>query len=494
MSSTGKILRGISIVFVMSLLSSVAAYLTRILLARSLSPYEYGLFYAVFTFIIFLLFFRDLGCDAALTRFIPIYKVEQKFDEIKTAIYGTFAIQFFSSTILVITLYILAPFLAHNYFHDPQAQPILRILIFYILTSVLFIVSKPIFQSFQKMGTYSLFEFFKNLFVLLVSYLLLKLLYGIYAPVWAFFFVPIFLFVIFLYPLIKVFPFREHKLTNVKGVNKEILKFGFTVTFTDIGGKVIGYVDTLLLTPFVTLDQVGIYNVVLPSALLFLFGSRAVATVLFPLVAELSAKKEWDRISSLLSSVYRYGFVCAIPILFTLFVYAKDFILLFFSEKYVTGATTLQIILIGTLFYLIGFVSNNVLSALGKPKEVTKIVLSAAALNFLFNLILIPKFGIVGAGFATTFSYIYIFVLSTYTLKKAVPFTFSLSFLFKILCSTLVLIISLFSFKLAALFANFYVNFALTVVVSGVIYFFVCHLLHLFSFNELQTLWKEFRK
>ena len=63
---TKKAIKGAGITLIMSILAAVVAYVTRIILARNLGPYEYGLFSAVFTFIIFLLFFRDLGLRQSL--------------------------------------------------------------------------------------------------------------------------------------------------------------------------------------------------------------------------------------------------------------------------------------------------------------------------------------------------------------------------------------------------------------------------------------------
>ena len=65
---------------------------------------------------------------------------------------------------------------------------------------------------------------------------------------------------------------------------------GLPFFVTAIGDKVIVYIDTLMLTYFSTLTEVGIYNVVLPSAIIFLDIGGAIATVVFPMSSELWAK------------------------------------------------------------------------------------------------------------------------------------------------------------------------------------------------------------
>ena len=70
-----KAVYGASIIFFMNILAAVISYITRIVLARELGPYNYGLFYSVFTFVAFFLFFRDLGLNTALVKHIPEFAV-----------------------------------------------------------------------------------------------------------------------------------------------------------------------------------------------------------------------------------------------------------------------------------------------------------------------------------------------------------------------------------------------------------------------------------
>ena len=96
-SYTQKAVQGVSIAFVFGFLAAITAYLTRIVLARKLQPEEYGLFYAVFTFIIFFLFFRDLGLGQALVKYISEFRAQQRYGQIKTAILSVFSMQMSSS-------------------------------------------------------------------------------------------------------------------------------------------------------------------------------------------------------------------------------------------------------------------------------------------------------------------------------------------------------------------------------------------------------------
>jgi len=112
--------------------------------------------------------------------------------------------------------------------------------------------------------------------------------------------------------------------------------------------------------------------------------------------------------------LHKYLFLVITPLILTAIFYAKFFIITLFGEKYLSGYPALQILLIGVLFYVVASANHNFLAGIGKPKTVTIIILLAAVLNVLLNLLLIPRWGINGAALATTASYFLMLIFSTY--------------------------------------------------------------------------------
>src|SRR3989338_6839726 len=135
MTYTRKAVQGASMILRMSLLASLLAYFMRVILARHLGPEEFGLFYAVFTLVIFFLFFRDLGFPQAIIKYVAEFKVLGHYGKIKSAIMAVFCAQMASSIIFAIVIYIFAPYLALTYFKNPEASGILQVFILYIFGS-----------------------------------------------------------------------------------------------------------------------------------------------------------------------------------------------------------------------------------------------------------------------------------------------------------------------------------------------------------------------
>ncbi len=421
MTYTKKVFQGVSIVFLCNVLAAGVAYLTRIVLARTLSPAEYGLFSAVLTFTIFFLFFRDLGMGDALVRFIPQFQVQKKFDQIKTVLTGVFLVQLVTSLILAVLFILFADVLASDYFKDAQAKPLLLIFVVYIMTSIFFTNLKSIFQGFQRMTFYPLVELTKNSIILLLTLILLRFGLGVRAPALAYALSSLILVVIFVPVALRTFSFYRYRITNLLAQTRALFFFGLPMIFTDIGGKLIGYTDTLMLTYYASLSEVGIYNVVLPTALMVVFLGKSAGSVVYPLVSELWAKKDLRRLTAGLVLWYKYAFVLLIPVVGILFLFSGVFLSLFFGPAYATGAMALQILLAGTIFYLVASLNSHTLTAIGQAKRVTVIIFLAAVINVLLNVLLIPRYSIEGAAVATLVSYLFIFLASTWTIRKYLP-------------------------------------------------------------------------
>ncbi len=413
MSYARKAIRGMGMIFVMSLVAYLIAYATRLVLARTLGPAGYGLFYSVFTFVIFFLFFRDLGLNQALTKYIAEFRVLRRYNEIKSAIASMLLLQLASSALFSALFFLLADTLAAHYFKSQAAAPMVRLMAFYTLFSIVFIFLKGFFAGFQRFRVFALIDTAKNGIVLLLVLAFFSLNLTVFAPVLAYIIAGPLLLLAFLPAVIKVYnPFR-YKLEKVTETAKKLVLFGLPVIMTDIGDKVIGYIDTLMLTSFRSLEEVGIYNVALPSAMAFLFFSSSIASVAFPLFAELWTRQDKKRLADGVRLLHKYTFILAAPLVLMVFAFASAFLKVFFGEVYAAGAHALQILLIGVLLFIVAGINHSIIAATGNPKAVTKIVFAAALLNVAINLLLIPRFGIEGAALATAVSYAAALLLST---------------------------------------------------------------------------------
>lgn len=415
---TRQAVRGAGIAFLMGILAALVAYATKVVLARSLGPQDYGLFSSLLAFIVFFLFLRDLGLLSALVKYIAGWKVNGEYGKIKSALLGVGAFQLASSLFFVGIASLLSGVLAERYFQDQRAKVLLWLFLLYVLSSVFFILVKAVFRGFQQMFLFSSVELLKNAVVLAGVLVFLFLGKGVFAPVLAYVLVSPILCVLYVPFASRTCRFFSTPSEQFVRVSRTVISYGIPLFAVSLADRTMSYIDTLLLTHFRTLEEVGVYNAVLPSAFMLLFVGRALSTVVFPLSAEFQARNDLKRLQAGVSLLHKYLFLFLIPAIAALASGASLLIPGVFGEAYASGVLTFQVLLVGMLLFIMAIVDTNVLSAVGQAKRVAAIVGLGAIVNLGFNLVLIPQYGIIGAGFATFTSYALTFFLAEDALRK----------------------------------------------------------------------------
>ena len=101
--------------------------------------------------------------------------------------------------------------------------------------------------------------------------------------------------------------------------------------------------------------------------------------------------------------MHRYTFILAIPPLAALFIFSEFFLDLIFREGIRCRGSRFPDTFSGGAFFLVAFINNNVLSGIGKPKIVTKMILIGAAANALFEHRFYSSLWYCGGGFCHFF-------------------------------------------------------------------------------------------
>lgn len=412
-----KLIKGSSIVFMLSILSAGIGYLMRIVMARILTPEEIGLFFAILTVLLFFYFLKDIGLGQALPKFIAEFRVFKKYNEIKTIIIIYILCQIILAGIICLIFFCLAGYLQVHYFKHPDAKWLLRVMLLYILSGIGIKIYKAVFHGFQKITHYASVEPIRNLLAL-VSLLLLGQ-FGLVSAVVAYIGSGFLIWLIFLKPFLNTFSLFKYKLVDMLGLTKRMLWFGFPLFLTDIGGEIIAYVDTFALTFFRSLAEVGIYNVVLPMAMLFMMIGRAISVVIYPMIAEHWAKKEYDVVAGYYKLFYKI-YPVSIALFVIAWIFSKPVLAWFFTKEYLAGLIALRILFAACLMYTMGRINLQGLAGIGHAKENAKALLSTAAINIVGDIILAPFYGINGVACATLIAYIWLFIYSTLRVKKLI--------------------------------------------------------------------------
>jgi O-antigen/teichoic acid export membrane protein len=125
-----------------------------------------------------------------------------------------------------------------------------------------------------------------------------------------------------------------------------------------------------------------------------------------PTLTYLFSKKDMNEFKTVYKSTTKWVFMLNI-ILFSIFVlFPKEIITILFGTEYSIAAPALVILSMG-LFLNYSFILTNYIPTVANRTKLELLNISSGAiLNIILNIILIPKYGIMGAAVATSISFL----------------------------------------------------------------------------------------
>lgn len=128
----------------------------------------------------------------------------------------------------------------------------------------------------------------------------------------------------------------------------------------------------------------------------------SLGTVMLPRVANLFKQNEMDKVKSYLAKSFRVVFFLSFPMMFGLIAMSCNLVPWFFGSEYdkvIPNMMTIAPILVMIAFS--NLIGNQYLLPTGRQKEYTLSVITGCCVNFVMNLVLIPRFLSIGAAIAT---------------------------------------------------------------------------------------------
>ena len=190
-----------------------------------------------------------------------------------------------------------------------------------------------------------------------------------------------------------------------RGVAQKLLHFGYPFIYSGIAFWLFGSMDRWMLAAMSSVEEVGIYSVAFRFASIVMFVSLAFGQAWSPL----ALKVRTDHPLS-----YRALYADVLLVVACSMLLVGGFVALFSGEligavmptEYRAAALPLAVLCLGVVVQ-----STIQVTAIGISLEKKTYIFArsswiAARANLLFNLLLIPSFGAIGAAWATTLTYL----------------------------------------------------------------------------------------
>jgi lipopolysaccharide exporter len=383
-----KVVKGGLWVFSLRILNRVLGFIRTIILARLLTPEDFGILGIAMLSISTLETFSQTGFQAALI---------QKKEHVKSYLDTAWTVSAIRSAILFLVLFFSAP-LFSRFFNSPQANLVLKIIALNVLLSGFSNIGIVFFKKeldFQKQFVY---EFSATLVDFTIAITLAYVLRSVWALVWgglAANFVRL-MFSYILHPYRPRMCVQKDQLTELFAFGKWVLTSGILVFLVTQG-------DDIFVGKLLGITALGLYQIAytlsnLPASEI----THVISQVTFPAYSKL--QNDLPTLRTAYLKVLQLTAFVSFPLTAGIIVLAPQFIQILLGDKWMPAAPIVQVLALAGLLRSIAATAGYLFYALGKTKTDTMLQLIRLAVLAALIYPLTLRFGLLGVAIAVVAS------------------------------------------------------------------------------------------
>ncbi len=369
-----------------------------ILVARMLSPSEFGLLSIILVLPGMFSLFSDWGVNQALIRYIAHYRSIGKVEDIKDLVMAGVLFKFLIGGILSLFLFLFGNFFAVFLIKRPEVGGFIRLASLFVLSQSMYSTAISIFAGFEKMNYRAAINVIQSVVKGVVSPLLVYLGFGVSGVVIGHvlsFFVGAFIGLISTHSLFNLSMNLQNK--RVKENLLLLLMFGLPLFFGNIFLGIALQIRWFLLSWFVSAETIGNYSIASWFIIAVSVFTASIGVNLFPTFSKYAFKDEPKKVKEIFRGSVRYASIFLIPLISLLILISKPLIFTIFSGKFPQAPLLLSLRLMPTLFVGIGSLSIfGFLNSQGDTRVSSRIIIISSIISVLLSIIFIYLWSVIG--------------------------------------------------------------------------------------------------
>ncbi len=204
---------------------------------------------------------------------------------------------------------------------------------------------------------------------------------------------------------------------------KPVLVAAFPFFLAAVFVKIYSYVDSFTLKAVIGDSAVGLYSVAYKLTYAFQFLPLAFIGALYPRFSSV-ANDPVELKKTFLDAQWYLALLVA-PIVFGIAALAPELIHAVYGSAYVSSTLPLMILIFVLIPIFFDFPVGALLNATGMQMTKTKIMGVVMVINFCANMILIPMMGIPGASISAIISFVGMFSMGVWALRRKISVSLS---------------------------------------------------------------------
>ncbi|GGG42531.1 lipopolysaccharide biosynthesis protein [Croceivirga lutea] len=382
----------------------VVRFVIGIILARILSPTDYGLIGLLIVFTALAQIFVDSGFSRALMQ-----RNDKDISDVNTSFTFNIFVSFFFYTLL----FLFAPLIA-DFYDESILTDLLRVLALTLIINSFYAIHNTILAIDLNFKKIAIINFSSILISGLIAILLAYKGFGVWSLVYQYI-IKSTLSVILFWSTKCWSP----KLYFSKSSFKRLYKFGYNVTISSLLNQIVDKFSWLFIGKTFSTADLGYYNrgIQFPDAGIGTVGS-VLDSVLLP---NLAKNKNQSMLILEASKILKFLTLFTIPLAVILGVLGEPIVLLLLTEKWIAAVPILQIFCACRLITNISTINTNLLYVINKANLVLRQQYIKILVRIVFIIIAL-KYGIIYVALAELISVIIHFFIGSYFPGKIMKF------------------------------------------------------------------------
>ena len=330
-------------------MARLISFANTLVLARLLSPQDYGLMAIVMVVVGFIGFFNEIGLGSA---------IKQRIDITKEQLNGAFALALLISVPLYLAMYAASPQIAAFYEQDISA--VLRFIALTFVISAVATVPDALIAREMRFKIYGAIEFAATLIQCALTLVMAWLGYQVWALAWGFVVAQSFKTACIFY----FSNWRPSRLGHL-GAATALMKFGATVTYSRITWYFYNNAQTLIIGKVLNAQQLGAFSMATTLATL---PSTHITSMVIQIASPLFSKLQLDlpRLDNAMRRLTSGIALIAFPVMAGMALTATELVPVLLGPGWQDAVFPLQILCVLGLFKSVDPLITQAFISIGK--------------------------------------------------------------------------------------------------------------------------------
>lgn len=439
-----KVFKSTFFVALGTLLGSTLLFFAKILIIRNWSQSNFGVFTLAITIPAILLIIFSLGLKDGITRNLAFFRGKYQYNKINEIISSSIIYFFLSGIIASIILFFTADFISIKIFNTPDLVKPLKIIATLLPFSKLLSYFGSIFRGYDQVEPQIFFNEILKYFLLFAFVSLIVIFDLPFITIFYLYLIAIIISCV----LMTIYAFKKLpvlKNLSLKYIKKntmiELIIFSLPLLGSSLIFLFMKYINTLMLGSIKGVISVALYEAAVPIAAVISMPLTALSLIYMPVISGLFAKRKYTEIRRNYTILTKWIIWITFPIFIVFIFYSDELITFLFGDEYISASNIFRITAIAYIIMNFLGLNSHSLIVIGKTRIILFSILLGAVINIGLNILLVPSYGVNGAGIGFLISiFISNFLMSLILYKhiKAHPFSFNLGK--SILCFSILMI------------------------------------------------------